>query len=418
MKKYLSFLLILLVTACTSELNTAEKIIFSENVLTKSGLSEADLYDKVLGMLVGAAIGDAMGAPTEMWSRQSIDLEYGFVDSLDSMIREVSPEGTWKTNLPAGGTTDDTRWKKLTAEYLLTQSGGQLDPKDFAKHLLVTYKQSLEGIKKIQSNDSEPFENAMLQVNWLSEWAKVSEPYLKDDLQGYADSLSKFYGGEMVCAGLLYAPTLGSFFPGNPNKAYREAYRLSIFDLGYARDLTGLAAAMTSAGMKPGASKEDLLASLRLDPAGFFPSRLVGRTSYKLLRDALTIKAGSDQLDSLPLPLYKNSPALVFAYQQLDAKQQDMPFHAGEIYLQTLTAMLYSDFHFMNTLIFLTNYGRDNDTTAALAGGILGAWYGFSKLPEKEKNTVLTVNSELLGIELEELAKKLTSKIIQNEGLL
>lgn len=90
-----------------------------------------------------------------------------------------------------------------------------------------------------------------------------------------------------------------------------------------------------------------------------------------------------------------------------------MPFHAGEIYLQSITAMLYTDFDFLKTLIFLTNYGRDNDTTAALSGGILGAWYGFSKLPEKEKNQVVKVNKEVLGIDLEDLAMKLTAKLIE-----
>lgn len=412
MKKHLSVLLILLLSACTGESITKDKINFSTENLTASGITEAELYDKILGMLVGAAIGDAMGAPTEMWSRQSIDLEYGFVDGLDSMVREVSPEGTWKTNLPAGGTTDDTRWKKLTAEYLLTQSINQLNAKDFASHLLMEYRKSIKAIQKIESTDSEPFEHAMLQINWLSEWAKVSEPYVQDNLQAYSDSLSKFYGGEMVCAGLLYAPTLGSFFPGNPEKAYQEAYRLSIFDLGYARDLTGLAAAMTAAGMKPGASKTDLLAALRLDPQGYFPSRLVGRTSYKILREALSITAEAHKLDSLPFLLKNDSPALAFAYTQLDAKQQDMPFHAGEIYLQSITAMLYTNFDFLQTLIFLTNYGRDNDTTAALSGGILGAWYGFSQLPEKEKNQVLKINKKELGIDLEDLAEKLTAKLI------
>jgi len=31
-------------------------------------LPREEYYDKILGMLVGSAIGDAMGAPTEMWT--------------------------------------------------------------------------------------------------------------------------------------------------------------------------------------------------------------------------------------------------------------------------------------------------------------------------------------------------------------
>jgi hypothetical protein len=404
-------LLFLILFSCAPKEDNPSTLAFSTEIKTSSGLSEAELYDKVLGMLVGSAIGDAMGAPTEMWSRSSIQLEYGFVDGLDSMVRETSPEGTWKPNLPAGGTTDDTRWKVLTVEYLLTQSPGQLDSKDFAKHILKTYQSSLKKFKSIESNDPEPYEQALMEANWLSEWAKVSQPYLEDNLGGYSDSLSRFYGGEMVCAGLLYAPALGVFFPGNPEKAYQESYKLAIYDLGYARDLSALATAMTAAGMKPGAKKTDLLASLRLDPEGYFQSRLVGRTSYKLLREALLINEEAKKLDSLPMGA--NSPALAYAYTQLDLKQQDMPFHAGEIYLQSLTAMIYADFDFMQSLIFLTNYGRDNDTTAALTGGILGAWYGFSKLPQTEREKVITVSREELNLDLEDLAQRLTSHLLK-----
>jgi ADP-ribosylglycohydrolase len=56
---------------------TSEMAAGNEKNTTR--LSEKDYYNKVLGLLVGSAIGDAMGAPTEMWSRKDIQLEYGFV---------------------------------------------------------------------------------------------------------------------------------------------------------------------------------------------------------------------------------------------------------------------------------------------------------------------------------------------------
>ncbi len=406
-------LLTFLLFACGNE--TREEITsFDDTEIPEIGLTEKELYDKILGNLVGSAIGDAMGAPTEMWSRENIKLEYGFVDGLDSMVREVSPEGIWIANLPAGGTTDDTRWKMLTSTYLLSQKLTELDSKDFAKHILKTYEGYLNEYSQIEGISPEPFEATSLKMGWLVEWAKVSQPFIDENLIAYSDSLNKFYGGEMVCAGLLYAPSIGAYFPANPEKAYQEAYKLSIYDLGYARDLTGLAAAMTSAGMKSGATKEDLLAALRLDPQGYFESRLVGRTAYKLLKDALFITAESSKLDSLGNRLVPESAALQSAFSQLDLKQQDMPFHAGEIYLQVLTAMIYADFDFMGTLIFLTNYGRDNDTTSAVAGGILGAFYGFENLPKVEREKVLKVNREMLGTDLEKMASELTAHMIGN----
>lgn len=414
MKKLALIFIAIVSFSCAQQEKEATSTAFSKDTRTEFGLTEAELYDKVLGMLVGSSIGDAMGAPTEMWTRDAIQLEYGFVEGLDSMVREVSPEGIWKANLPAGGTTDDTRWKSLAVDFLLSQKVESLEPKDFASHILKTYEGSLAKLKSTEGTDVEPFENALQEANWLSEWAKVASPYQENNLGGYADSLSKFYGGEMVCAGLLYAPTLGAFFPGNPMKAYQEAYKLSIFDLGYARDLTAIAAAMTSAGMAPKASQDSILSTLRLDPEGYFQSRLVGRTSHKLLKDALTIVREAKKLDSLPSRLSLGNPALTFAYTELDRRQQDMPFHAGEIYLQALTAMLFTDFDLMGTLTFLTNYGRDNDTTASLAGGILGAWYGYHKLPSYERDKVIRVTRDELGIDLEKQAERLTNHLLNS----
>jgi hypothetical protein len=377
-----------------------------------SGLTESELYDKILGMLVGSAIGDAMGAPTEMWTREDISAKYGFVDKLDSMVREVSPEGIWVPDLPSGGTTDDTRWKVLTSRFLLTQSSAKLEAKDFAKHILSQYEIYTEEFEAIKDTLPESFESVTLKLGWLQEWAKVSVPFMENNLVGYADSLGKFYGGEMVCAGLLYAPSLGSYFPGDPEYAYRQAYTLSIYDIGYAKDLTAQAAAMTAAGMKKGATPDSLLAALQKDPSNYSKSRLVGRTANGILENALLISSESKKLDSLSTGLTAESPALIAAFQGLDQRLQDMPFHAGEIWLQTLTAMIYADFDFMGSLIFLVNYGRDNDTTAAVAGGILGAYYGFEQLPDREKYQVLEVNKSQLGIDLEHVAQELTAHML------
>lgn len=415
MKKLALLLFSVLAFSCGQQDSENAAPAFSTEVITSSGLTEAALYDRVLGMLVGSALGDAMGAPTEMWTRDAIQLEYGFVEDLDSMVREASPEGIWKANLPAGGTTDDTRWKNLAVDYLLTQKSESLEPKDFASHIFKTYEGSLTKLKATEGTNVEPFENALQEANWLSEWAKVAAPYRDANLGGYADSLSKFYGGEMVCAGLLYAPAIGAFYPGNPAKAYQEAYRISIFDLGYARDLAALAAALTASGMTPDATKDSLLASLRLDPEGYFQSRLVGRTSHKLLKDALTIVREAKKLDSLPTRLSLANPALRYAYTELDRRQQDMPFHAGEIYLQAMTAMLFTDFDFQGTLTFLTNYGRDNDTTASLAGGILGAWVGYDKLPAADRERVIRVTRDELGIDLEKQAQRMTLHLLAKE---
>ena len=393
----------------------------------KSSLTQAELYDKVLGMLLGSAIGDAMGAPTEMWPRESIRLEYGFVDRLDSMVRAPSAEGTWEHNLPAGGTTDDTRWKKLTFEFLLTQSNsGELDAGQFAAFLVKQYEADLKRLKKTEGFDPEPYEKNLMRAAWLQEWARVAKPFAEKNYAAYADSLSRFYGGEMVCAGLLYAPAVGAFYPENPKEAYQQMYKISLFDIGYARDISGLAAAMIAAAMRKNPSKTEIIDVARtIDPKHFFKSRLVGRAAYRVLQQARLIVSEANKLEkkdinfakfSFPKNLRADSlfvGKMYKAFELLDAYNQDMPFHAGEIDLQVTTALLFCDFDFEKTMAFLVNFGCDNDTTSAIAGGILGAYWGANQLPEKMKKQVLTTNKEKLGTDLEKLAKDLTEKILK-----
>ena len=206
----------------------------------------------------------------------------------------------------------------------------------------------------------------------------------------------------MVCAGLLYSPAIGAFYPEQPEIAYQNTHKISLFDIGYARDISSVVAAMTAASMSANPTKESVLGTLRIDPENYFKSRLVGRSSYKLYRSALYI---------VDLAKKSKNP-METAFAELDKQNQDMPFHAGEIYLQVLTAMLFSDFDYLKTMEFLVNYGRDNDTTSAIAGGILGAYHGFTKLPA-DKDRVIKVAKEKLDIDLKALAQELSDKIWQ-----
>lgn len=394
----------------------------SQNI-SKPEISKEVYSNKVLGLLIGSAIGDAMGAPTEMWSRRDIQLDYGFVNGLDSMVRTPSAEGTWKNNLPAGGTTDDTRWKKLTVEYLLESDLSHLEPGIFAQFIVDIYKTRIDDLKNTNGFDPEPYEENLMKMTWLQEFALVARPFASDDLNGYSNALSKFYGGEMACPGMLYSPVFGAVFPGNPEMAYNTAYDLGIFDIGYARDMTALVSAMVSAAFDEKATPQSVLnVNRNIDPEGYFKSRLVGRSAYRFYRyaknivfetSAMTIDSIDEKIN-IPKTWQHLEPLeyakLKKAFDMLDMANEDVAFHPGEIYLITITAMMFCDFDFEKSMAFIVNYGRDNDTVAAIAGAILGAYWGADKLPEKMTEQVLTVNKEELDIDLEMLAGQLTEK--------
>jgi len=396
-------------------------------LLTEPQAERAFLRDKILGMLVGSAIGDAMGAPSEMWTREQIQAEYGFVRDLHPRMTKPSPEGTWELNVRAGTTTDDTRWKALVIDYLAGARTGELQAKDFAAYLSTRFEAEREELRRVTMSDStSALVRGVMRLQWLEEWVKVARAYMGGDLDEYSSALNRFYGGEMVCAGLLFAPALGAYYPGEPEAAYRNTFAVDIYDLGYAKDVSAITAAMVAAAIPEDSTPESILAVLSdVDPEGFFESRLIGRQAFNMLRDARAIvyKAREARLSA---PLSEAAPAhdpwvksglepieraqLQEAYRLLDGRQQRMPFHAGEIHLVNLTALLYSDFDFRGALEFVVNYGRDNDTTAAVTGAVLGAFLGAERLPEKWVATALERN-RAIGIDLDELTDRLLAAI-------
>lgn len=66
-----------------------------------------NLKDKILGSLVGFAIGDAMGATTEFMTKEQIEQQYGQVNDIIG--------GGW-LNLPRGQVTDDTQMMLCVAK--------------------------------------------------------------------------------------------------------------------------------------------------------------------------------------------------------------------------------------------------------------------------------------------------------------
>jgi ADP-ribosylglycohydrolase len=388
-----------------------------------STLTRDIYYDKVLGALVGAAIGDAMGAPTEMWHRSAIRPQWGYVDTFTDVIRNADPEGTWEDNLPPGGTTDDTRWKMLTGQYLCapTTHRDSLNARDFARFIMDTYLREQQQARQTTDFDPEPLEHQLRHATWLQEWAKVAKPYADNNLDGYAEAVARFYGGDITCGGMLYAPVLGAFFPANPAKAYSEAFRLGFFDIGYARDITGLTAAMVSEAMRPGVAYDRITHVCRtIDPKRYTNSRLIGRRSMWHFTDAKAISYAAHQIETpdptLPRALRRTKRDALYltrlnkAYALLDEKRQDVAFHAGEIHLLNLTALEFSEGDFQKALEFVVNYGRDNDTVASVTGAVLGAWHGFKQLPPGLARQALEVNQRVLGFDLEALAKALTDK--------
>jgi ADP-ribosylglycohydrolase len=99
--------------------------------------SSSVALDRAHGALLGLALGDALGMPTQSLPREAVRERYGritgFVDG--------APDQPIAPGMPAGSVTDDTEQAVLVAELLLVGEGS-IDPDDFAA-ALVDWEQTM-----------------------------------------------------------------------------------------------------------------------------------------------------------------------------------------------------------------------------------------------------------------------------------
>ncbi len=422
--KNVYLLILICIVGCKNENEQLD--IPSPTNITYAGdklqLADSVYYDKVLGALVGSAIGDAMGASTEMWHRKDIQLSYGYINGLTPAVREQSPEGTWEHNLLAGATTDDTRWKSLMVHYFKANQYS-INPDNFSQYI-IEYYQNLT--KPLANNDiqtsTDLLDTQIEKIDWIKEWARVAMAYKKDN-QDYLQALNRFYGGEMSCAGQLYSPMIG-LISKSPLEAYQKAYDLSLFDIGYAKDITALVSAMTNMAMKTQELDSIMSAPKFIDPIRYADSRLVGRIPLAILDGAQKNVRRINDIVFIDSLLLNNTTVFKvptsypgtkkdwirqeMLYQILEKDKRGIAFHSAEIWQILVTGLEFGKGDFDKTMQFIVNYGRDNDTVAAVAGMILGAKLGYKTLPKELREKILKVNKENLGIDLEALAKEMT----------
>jgi ADP-ribosylglycohydrolase len=86
---------------------------------------------RAAGALWGLAIGDALGMPTQLLSRQEIHTRYGSIRGFEP----APPDHPIAAGMPAGSVTDDTEQALLLAE-LLIEGAGRIDAREFARRLV------------------------------------------------------------------------------------------------------------------------------------------------------------------------------------------------------------------------------------------------------------------------------------------
>lgn len=316
-----------------------------------------ELEDRFQGCLVGLAIGDALGMPVEMMTRDEILAAtggQGVTGYLSPVQRKIG--GT--RNLPAGGVTDDTILSFAVARSLINCGGFR--PVDQAHELVKEYQNSTLGWGRATKNSAQELKDWFDSSGHRGRHANHPAPPPEKPGAACGNGVAMKIAPLALFDGVRYGPLseelmmetfeLGLMTHGDP--------RASIAALAVA-DVVTYTGGFPVNGYSP-ATLRDLI-DFRIEGAEklyrFY------RPSAELFSERLKI---ARQKNGSPESLSESVGTGCFALESV-------PF-AIETYLRNPQ-------DFRTAVLEAVNAGGDADTTASMVGAMVGANVGLSRIP-------------------------------------
>ena len=326
------------------------------------------LEDKSVGVLVGSAVGDAIGGAVEGWTPEAIRERHGgWVTGI------VGPwYDDWRNARPIapyhkgdGHITDDTLMTHALVE-VYDERREHLDAYAIAESLVPKLLTEKRWIPELET------EALLLQRVFLAEkWLVARLHY------GHNDPREAGVGNIVNCGAAMYVAPVGIANAGDPAGAYAEAIDLAgAHQSSYGREAAGVLAAAVAAAMAPGATASSAVgAALALAKDGT-------RSAVEAVAEAAdgltdwesaipVLRKAVEPFDTVG-PDYRN--------QSLDARRPSRTKAIEELPV-ALGFVLVSGGDVREAVLGGTNYGRDADSIASMAGAITGALSGLGGVP-------------------------------------
>jgi ADP-ribosyl-[dinitrogen reductase] hydrolase len=276
-----------------------------------------DIADRVVGSVLGLALGDALGAPFEGRRADAVP------DPLPAL------ELPWM-GLPPGSTTDDTAMARNLVRSL--SAHGELDPEDLVARHLEWFR-------------SDPPDVGFLTRRVLSRVARGEDPFeaARAVWEERGPEVSAGNGSVMYCA------PLGLAYANRPDELLQVAPKLSALTHFDERCRTAvLAVTLTVAALARGQSPEGAVAA-----------------ALRAVED----REGGEELEYLV--------EMAGVGRRIDGPDQGFCLFTAGVALQSLLGT--GDFK--TEVSRVVSLGGDTDTNAAVAGALLGALVGEGGLP-------------------------------------
>ena len=376
-----------------------------------------DLFNKVLGSIIGATIGDAVGIVVEGRNRETARRILDGKDWVENMygIKEMraNPLGIFRENPPRGTGTDDTRLNQIFVECVIKNKG-------FINSQLLAMEY-IERYRNAEQYYPETFDNLAKRHMGYFYPLCCSHLGMKDigDFKAETSFEQGIYLNELnsfpILSGLLSLQSTGLLYQDNPEKAYQKAVEMDFFDLGFAKDATGLLAAIVSTAL----NNRHLNAGEIIDIG-------IKTNPYQLGGPSgdMRIMTGVD-------PCFLNAPSLPKLFKAVNGIMNDQeavlalakeceflhPFSPLDILGVPMTIIRHTKGDPIRSIIMAANhriidenntllYFRDSDCVAMITGVIVGAINGLDAFPKDWIRDVISANIDVYGFNIEQNAKK------------
>lgn len=332
-------------------------------------------HDKVIGVIAGAAVGDALGGSTEGYSLEEISNRFGgYVEKIEgpfhpdyAAARPIAPY--YKGD---GHITDDS----LMVEALISvydQIRDNLDAFTFAKYIIPELIEKPRYIPELQKETL-----LILRLYYAEKWL-LQRLHL-----GKVDPREAGVGNMVNCGAAMYMAPVGIVNAGDPLGAYREAIEISgAHQSSFGREAAGVFAAAIAQALIPGTTVEEIM-----DVATELANDGTKQAIIATQRTARELHSWRGNLPALR-SAFRPFDTMEDNYRSagLDARKPSRLDSIEELPL-ALAMVTVAKGDYKESVLGGVNYGRDSDSIATMAGAICGAMQGKSAIPREWLETV------------------------------
>ncbi|MEU6291840.1 ADP-ribosylglycohydrolase family protein [Streptomyces sp. NPDC046988] len=324
-----------------------------------------DRLDRALGAYYGLALGDALGMPTQVMSREDVVQVYGRLTG----FRPALPDNPVSAGMPAGSVTDDTDQAVIVGR-LIAEGRGRIDPLRLAHDLL----------------DWEKEMKAKGSFDLLGPSTKAA----LDAVAAGVPAREAGRNGTTNGAAMRVTP-VGIAFDVQPLDVFLDHVVESCqvtHDTGLGIAGAAAVAAAVSTGVGGGSLDDAVAAAVAAARAGARRGHWVAGADI-----AARIAWARDLVRDLPEA--QALDRIVALVGTSVASQESVP--------AAFAVLAVADGDPWQAALLAANLGGDSDTIGAIAGAVAGSVAGLSGLPAEAVDTLRSVNS----LELETLTTRL-----------